>query len=263
MNDLFLKLREKFPSEKLEWRIGQSGLKKDGEPWAKALCYIDARAIQDRLDDVVGPENWKTSFQVTEHGILCHLSIRHKVSEEDVCGEWISKCDGSPETQIEAFKGGLSKALVRAASQWGVGRYLYDIPETFVDCTFERHPSFNYAKDSKSGKVFYWRTPAVPPEFLPGGGGQAGNNSNINSTNLTPSPLTKDDWLKMKDLGEANGWTSDQIKDLIINRFGLESLTDLSRSQYDVLVGGNGQLRGVLEDAPAQTKFDLEPTRVE
>ena len=57
--------------------------------------------------------------------MVCNLSIR-------VGGEWISKEDGAPFTDFEAFKGGISDALKRAAVKYGIGRYLYDAPIQWV-----------------------------------------------------------------------------------------------------------------------------------
>ena len=78
------------------------------------LPYITNRAIMDRLDMVVGPENWKNAFQPSpESGILCGISIR-------INSEWITKWDGAAQTNYEAVKGGLSGAMKRAAVQWGI-----------------------------------------------------------------------------------------------------------------------------------------------
>jgi len=109
-------LTENFHSSEIEWRLGR---KMGGSH--QALAYVDARAIQKRLDDVVGADNWYDDYQPCQSGILCRLSIRF-----DNLG-FITKCNGSPETNIEAFKGGLSKAFVRVASNWGIGRYLYGL----------------------------------------------------------------------------------------------------------------------------------------
>lgn len=117
------KLREPFAADEIEWRIGQAG-KSNGKPWARVLAYVTNRAIMDRLDDVCGPENWQNEYRAgPEGGIVCGISIRvHR-------GEWVTKWDGAENTEIEGVKGGLSGAMKRAAVQWGIGRYLYDLPE--------------------------------------------------------------------------------------------------------------------------------------
>jgi hypothetical protein len=98
---------------------------------ALAAAYIDARLVQDRLDDVVGVGGWKTEFtQVSPESVECRLSLR-------IDGEWITRADvGSTSEQPDAgdrMKAAYSDALKRAAVQFGVGRYLYRLPATWAD----------------------------------------------------------------------------------------------------------------------------------
>lgn len=90
------------------------------------LFYIDARDVQNRLDEVLGLENWKTDFVLMNKSdekndvrILCYLSIKLP------SGEWLTKVDGAGESQFEGEKGALSDAFKRAAVMFGIGRYLY------------------------------------------------------------------------------------------------------------------------------------------
>jgi hypothetical protein len=121
--DLAKDLSGPFEPKYIQWRVGRAGIS-GGKPWARVLAYVDARAIQERLDQVCGPDNWKVEYQPVGKGFLCGLSIKCE-------NEWVTKWDGSDETDIEAFKGGISKSLVRAASVWGIGRYLYDLGENW------------------------------------------------------------------------------------------------------------------------------------
>ena len=86
------------------------------------LAYIDARDVANRLDEVVGIENWQDRYEEVSGRLMCYLSIR-------VEGEWITKADGAGDTNIEGEKGGISDALKRAAQKFGVGRYLYYLPK--------------------------------------------------------------------------------------------------------------------------------------
>lgn len=86
--------------------------------------YIDARDVQDRLDDVVGPENWATSFFVIDRDAVvveCQLTI-YGVTKADV---GYANNPGS-DFEKEPFKAAYSDALKRAAVHFGVGRFLYD-----------------------------------------------------------------------------------------------------------------------------------------
>src|SRR3954447_2802017 len=98
---------------------------------ALALAYVDARAIQDRLDDVLGVEGWQDEYEVLpDSSVLCRLRLK-------IGGEWVTKMDvGGPSEQPDGgdrMKAAFSDALKRAAVKFGVGRYLYRLPSQWVD----------------------------------------------------------------------------------------------------------------------------------
>src|SRR2546421_11554990 len=44
---------------------------------ALALAYVDARVIQDRLDDVLGVEGWQDKYECLPDGsVVCRLRLR-------------------------------------------------------------------------------------------------------------------------------------------------------------------------------------------
>src|ERR1700732_3076772 len=61
---------------------------------ALALAYVDARAIQDRLDEVLGVEGWADDYECLPDGsVVCRLRLR-------LGEEWVTKVDvGSPSDQ--------------------------------------------------------------------------------------------------------------------------------------------------------------------
>ena len=152
-------LKEPFPAGDIEWRVQSAGAKND-IPWARVLAYVTNRAIMDRLDDVCGPEAWKNEYSVgPQGGIICGLSIK--------CGdEWTTKWDGAENTDIESVKGGLSNAMKRAAVQWGIGRYLYNLEAGYADITTSGK---HYQGADKGGKYksFKWNAPDLPAWALP------------------------------------------------------------------------------------------------
>jgi hypothetical protein len=96
-----------------------------------AMAYIDARLIQDRLDDVLGAENWEDAFKLLPDGsVMCRLRLK-------LGDRWITKTDvGSPSEQPDSgdrLKAAVSDALKRAAVKFGIGRYLYRLPAAWVD----------------------------------------------------------------------------------------------------------------------------------
>lgn len=165
-----LKLHAPFPAGDIEWRIQQAG-KKNDRIWARVLAYVTNRAIQQRLDDVCGPENWYNVFQREKTGdgkmaVLCGIAIRVQ-EDPSVHGSgfgWVTKWDGAEETDVESVKGGLSASMKRAAVQWGIGRYLYDLTAGYATVSPEGK---NYAKVKDVG-TFNWDPPALPAWALPG-----------------------------------------------------------------------------------------------
>jgi hypothetical protein len=98
---------------------------------ALALAYVDARVIQDRLDEVLGVVGWQDDYECLPDGsVVCRLRIR-------VGGEWLTKVDvGGPSEQPDEGdrrKAAFSDALKRAAVKFGVGRYLYRLASQWVD----------------------------------------------------------------------------------------------------------------------------------
>jgi hypothetical protein len=152
-------LTKPFAPDDIEWRVQRDGVR-DGKPWALVLAYVTNRAIMDRLDNVVGPENWRNEYQPgPSGGVLCGLSLR-------LGDEWITKWDGADNTQVEEVKGGLSGAMKRAAVQWGIGRYLYHLEATFAHIhEGGKHRGFH--KDSKT--PYRWDPPGLPQWALPQG----------------------------------------------------------------------------------------------
>jgi hypothetical protein len=144
--DIFTRLATPFHPDDIEWRAGATNNDKNK---ALALAYITSRAVMDRLDEVLGPENWKDEYAPgPDGGVICGLSLR-------IGSEWITKWDGAENTEFEAIKGGLSDAFKRAGYKWGIGRYLYRLESQCVPC--ELH-----------GKTIVLKaTPPLPPWALP------------------------------------------------------------------------------------------------
>jgi hypothetical protein len=157
------KLSKPFAANEIEWRAQRSGFSGNGDPWCMVLAYVTNRAVMNRLDEVFGPLNWQNDFKIVSNGFLCGIGAFD--------GEkWVWKWDGAQETDIEATKGGLSGAMKRAAVQWNIGRYLYDLESTFAECTMTK-PAYkdkHLWHQARSGdKTFYWKTPTLPDWALP------------------------------------------------------------------------------------------------
>lgn len=123
MNEQMIALQKPFAIEDIEFRVGSTSTDKSK---GIALAYLTNRAIMKRLDDIFGPFGWKNEYREWKgNSQLCGISIKHE-------GEWITKWDGADDSATEAVKGGLSDAMKRAAVQWGIGRYLYQLENMWV-----------------------------------------------------------------------------------------------------------------------------------
>ncbi len=130
------KLSEPFAPEKIKWRVGSRTKEKAK---GMVLAYLDARDVMERLDEVVGSENWQNKLIPTPDGMICELGIRYiQAVPEEVGGdhfesEWIWKSNSAGETAVEEVKGAGSDAFKRAGVLFGIGRYLYDLPNQWVE----------------------------------------------------------------------------------------------------------------------------------
>lgn len=111
--DLFASLAAPFENQEVRVR-SQAG---------RQLHYITARTAMNRLDAVLGPENWWDEYAPGENSVLCRLTVRLPD------GSILTKADaggyaGMPDSGDDD-KSGFSDSFKRAAVKFGVGRYLY------------------------------------------------------------------------------------------------------------------------------------------
>lgn len=89
----------------------------------RQLHYITARTAMNRLDSVLGPENWWDDYIPGENSVICRLTVRlpdgSTLTKSDA-GGYAGMAD-----QGDDDKSGFSDAFKRAAVKFGVGRYLY------------------------------------------------------------------------------------------------------------------------------------------
>ncbi|EJR09431.1 Rad52/Rad22 family DNA repair protein [Bacillus pacificus] len=154
MTNIMESLQAEFPVEQLGWKIINT-FESQGRFFAFVAPFVDARAIQDRFDEVFGIDNWQVSYEKWgEKATKCTISVF--LNER-----WISKEDGSEESDYSSVKGGFSNSLKRAAVLWGVGRYLYNVKPTKVELsTCSNGPNSIYVSYQKKGYYF------IPPTML-------------------------------------------------------------------------------------------------
>jgi hypothetical protein len=114
-----------FDAAEVDWRV--QGKANEATGRAQVVAYIDARAVQDRLDSVVGAGNWSFDWTpvVIERGEV-------QVAKGAITIHGVSKSDVGTASNFEESLGCVSHCFKRAAVHWGVGRYLYNIPSQWV-----------------------------------------------------------------------------------------------------------------------------------
>jgi hypothetical protein len=92
---------------------------------ALALAFIDARDVQRRLNAVCGSE-WSFDFDV--------LTPDCKKVKGKLTVRGVTRCDaGEASQEDEPLKSAVSDALKRAAVHFGIGQYLYYLPQVWAD----------------------------------------------------------------------------------------------------------------------------------
>ena len=128
MKYIQLGLSEPFPDDAIRWKpevtkkkSGEPIVNNNGERVAGCTAHIDARDVMNRLDSVVGWQNWNDEYLVVgSKNVECRLTVMG-----------ITKIDvGQIPTDggfADPLKSAYSDALKRAAVKFGIGRHLYEM----------------------------------------------------------------------------------------------------------------------------------------
>ena len=114
---------------------------------ALALPFIDARYVQERLDEIAGPLGWQSKIEYFGGFVCVGIAIRDPNS-----GEWVWKWDtgqdeasnqapaenGDDDDMSDYGRSIVSQGIKRAAYQWNIGRDLYTLPKRWVPCTVKK-----------------------------------------------------------------------------------------------------------------------------
>lgn len=138
---VLIALKRPFDPRQISWRVGATSKDKSK---GIALAYLDARDVMRRLDDVFGMD-WQCRYTHADNKTICEIGVL-------VDGEWLWRAGGAGDTDIEAEKGAISDAFKRAAVLFGIGRYLYELPNTWVQID-------EYKKLKETPALPAWATP--------------------------------------------------------------------------------------------------------
>lgn len=116
------RLAAPFPSSRVLWK--PQTLSADRRQ-ALLVAYVDARTVMERLDEVC-PEEWTFRLKLYPGTPLIARG------ELRVAGLVRSDVGEAGEGDAAGAKAAASDALKRCAVHFGIGRYLYDLPRSWV-----------------------------------------------------------------------------------------------------------------------------------
>ena len=119
-NEVRKRLKEPFPDDAISWVPVQE--RKD-KTRAQIAPYVERWRIEERLDEVVGVENWRAEYEHVQLGpddfkVRCRLTVLG-VTKENV-GEW------------STLSGAYTKSFRRVAENFGVGRHVRALEPVWV-----------------------------------------------------------------------------------------------------------------------------------
>jgi hypothetical protein len=146
LDALFTQLAEPFDLSEIKWRVTHTN--RDGNRGA-VIAYADPRAYTDRLNQLFTPTGWTRSYQVSTVSsvtrmkrdkliqtgkvlVTCTLTITGLGCHSGSGEEWADEQNAMTTAEAQAFK--------RAASCYGLGRYLYNFAEMWVPLNEYRQP---------------------------------------------------------------------------------------------------------------------------
>ncbi len=146
LDALFTQLAEPFDPSEIKWRVTHTN--RDGNRGA-VIAYADPRAYTDRLNQLFTPTGWTRSYQVSTVSsvtrmkrdkliqtgkvlVTCTLTITGLGCHSGSGEEWADEQNAMTTAEAQAFK--------RAASCYGLGRYLYNFAEMWVSLNEYRQP---------------------------------------------------------------------------------------------------------------------------
>jgi len=230
VNEIVEKLKEPFERKDIEFRVAKVSKKTRK---VMVLAYITSRAVMQKLDAVFGVDGWKDEYDVLHNGVICNLSVKMN-------GEFITKQDAAPFTNIEALKGAFSDALKRAAVKFGVGRYLYQLPEYWVDLV-ELKPRNNsnkihhYNSDDLKG---YWVEPGLPEWAVK-------NGKKVVKENGETDIRERNDDSSKSDIGSSN-----ELRSLLIRKIEYllkkNIITQKKHADYQLKISDDKTGKGLL-----------------
>ncbi len=154
------KLKEPLGIEDIDFRV--QSINKRG--YATILAYKDARVDMNRLDEVVGQENWQRDHKEIKNVVYCGIGIdigEQYTNEKNqdaifIKSKWVWKWDAGVKSFTEKKKGEASDSFKRSGFNWGIGRELYDYPQITVQLRADEFKILPAKGNQKERVVTTW-----------------------------------------------------------------------------------------------------------
>lgn len=170
----FNDLVEPFDPSEIKWRVTHTS--RDGNRGA-VIAFADPRAYTDRLNLLFTPTGWTRTYEVATLSsvtrmkkdkliqtgkvlVTCILTITGLGCHSGSGEEWADEENAMTSAEAQAFK--------RAASCFGLGRYLYNFTEVWVPLNEHRQPMqfpqlplWALPRNHRSGRASGPRPPAI------------------------------------------------------------------------------------------------------
>jgi hypothetical protein len=146
IQELLGALSEPFDPDLVAWRVTNTAPGKHGKR-GQVVAYAEQRAYTDRLNELFSPRGWTReytvqavqNFELPAAGagkdrttiisakvlVTCKVMIHGLGTHSGTGEEWARDENALTRAEAQAFK--------RACSCFGLGRYFYDLPRTWVD----------------------------------------------------------------------------------------------------------------------------------
>jgi hypothetical protein len=258
IKELVAALEVPFDASQIEWRVMNTT--KNGQPVrGQVVPYADQRAYTDRLNALVTPAGWTRKYTIHTSAnferskdqktvakilVTCEVTVFGLGSHSATGEEWADDQNAGTSAEAQAFK--------RAATCFGLGRYLYYFAGVWVDLDDRKRPRADL-------RLPLWATPegwrkGLRPNTPSTHTGSAEETRSRVRADNNPEKTESGELVRQieemaKPLGrrlyrgvlrtQAKVWNPDQIPDASLQRKVLEHMQSAER--------GLGRLHAALE----------------
>ena len=243
LDALFTQLAEPFDPSEIKWRVTHKT--QDGSRGA-VIAYADPRAYTDRLNQLFTPSGWTRNYDVTAVSavsrqkrdkiiqtgkvlVTCTLTIARVGTHSGSGEQWADEQNAMTAAEAQSFK--------RAGSCFGLGRYLYNLPETWVPLDGQGKPI---------------RLPALPNWALP--------NANLANGKTNPACGPRPPVVQRGPIDQKTTAKIEEFRRILGDPIYLEILWRVARARQANAIP-NSQLQATVAEAMERASRGIRKVR--